>query len=382
MNKIVITIFLIIITFKTEAQSSVLQLSDSLMANGNFSKAITLLEDNATEHTNYRLAKAYNAIGNYDKSLENFSRAVENNNQNSQLQYEYAKLLSKVKKNREAVIIFNTLKAKDSTNPNYHYELGVVLERLSQETDAQNCFKKAFRIDSAHQKAIYKLSRHSLKNKAFERLDTLLTVGLNSYPKNAALISLKAQSLFLQNDYTKAIVWFENLLALGDKSQFVFEKLCHAYKKELEYEKAIECMEQALLFEPKNTENLFKLGSLYQLINDYKKAEKYIKQALELQDLPLDREYSKLATVYNRLEKPQQALIYFKKALKENPKNESAKFFIVLTKASYYKDLQSKIELFENYIEKNPESNYITQAKWELKKLTKERFLKVEEQKN
>jgi len=77
-----------------------------------------------------------------------------------------------------------------------------------------------------------------------------------------------------------------------------------------------------------------------------------------------------------------QALIYFKKALKENPKNESAKFFIVLTKASYYKDLQSKIELFENYIEKNPESNYITQAKWELKKLTKERFLKVEEQKN
>jgi len=382
MNKIVIIIFLIIITFKTEAQSSVLQLSDSLMANGNFSKAITLLEDNATEHTNYRLAKAYNAIGNYDKSLENFSRAVENNNQNSQLQYEYAKLLSKVKKNREAVIIFNTLKAKDSTNPNYHYELGVVLERLSQETDAQNCFKKAFRIDSTHQKAIYKLSRHSLKNKAFERLDTLLTVGLNSYPKNAALISLKAQSLFLQNDYTKAIVWFENLLALGDKSQFVFEKLSHAYKKELEYEKAIECMEQALLFEPKNTENLYKLGSLYQLINDYKKAEKYIKQALELQDLPLDREYSKLATVYNRLEKPQQALIYFKKALKENPKNESAKFFIVLTKASYYKDLQSKIELFENYIEKNPESNYITQAKWELKKLTKERFLKVEEQKN
>lgn len=142
MNKIVITIFLIIITFKTEAQSSVLQVSDSLMANGNFSKAIALLENNATEHTNYRLAKAYYAIGNFDKSLENFSRAVENNNQNSQLQYEYAKLLSKVKKNREAVIIFNTLKAKDSTNPNYHYELGVVLERLSQETDAQNWFKR------------------------------------------------------------------------------------------------------------------------------------------------------------------------------------------------------------------------------------------------
>ncbi|WP_034062524.1 tetratricopeptide repeat protein [Lacinutrix jangbogonensis] len=377
----ILTLLLILISFKTEAQSSVLNVSDSLMANGNFSKAITLLESNATENTSYRLARAYNAIGNYDKAIVNYKIALDNNNENTLLQYEYGKLLSKVKMNEDAVAIFNKLKARDSTNPNYYYELGVVLERLKQIEEAQNNFKTAYKLDNAHQKAIYKLAKHSLKNKKFERLDSLIIVGLKSYPKNAALTSLKAQSLFLLGDYTPAIVWFEKLLALGEKSQFVFEKLSFAYKKDLEYERAIEYLELALLLEPKNTNNLYRLGSLYQLINDYINAEKYIKRSLELQDLPLDNEYAKLATVYNRLQKPQVAVKYLKMALKENPENESAKFFLVATKVSYYKELQSKIDLFESFIKKNPESDYVTFAKWELTKLKKEAFLKDEEKK-
>lgn len=378
MIKIVTTIFLLIVLFKTEAQSSVLNVSDSLMANGNFSKAIILLENSNTENTSYRLAKAYNAIGNYDKAIISYKKAIENNKGNGLLQYEYGKLLSKVKKNEEAVSIFKKLKAIDSTNANYNYELGVVLERLQQTENAQNNFKEAYKLDNSHQKAIYKLAKHSLKNKEYERLDTLITIGLNSYPKNAGLTNLKAQSLFLLKDYTKAITWFEKLIELGENSQYIFEKLSFAYKKDLEYEKAIECLEKALLFEPKNAENLFKLGSLYQLINDYEKAEELIKQSIKLQDIPLDNQYIKLATIYNRLEKPQVAVTYFKKALKENPNNESAKFYILVAKASFYKDYQSRVNLFDTFIKNNPDSNYVTIARWELKKLKKEQFLKTE----
>lgn len=382
MIKSLTTALLILVIFKTEAQSSVLNVSDSLMANGNFSKAIKLLENSTTENLNYRLAKAYNAIGNYDKAIENYKKAIEINTKNTLLQYQYGKLLSKVKNNKEAVSIFNKLKEKDSTNPNYHYELGIVLERLKQTEAAQDNFKTAYTLDNTHQKAIYKLARHSLVKKEFERLNNLITVGLNSYPKNAALISLKAQSLYLLRHYNQAIIWFEKLIALGEKSQFVLEKLSYAYTKELEYEKAIQCLEQALLFEPKNVENLYKLGSLYQLINDYKNAEKHIKQSLELQDITLDHQYIKLATVYNRLKKPQTAVKYFNKALKENPNNESATFFLLVTKASYYKDYQSKIDLFEAFIKNNPESKFVTLAKWELKKIEKEQFLKAEDKKN
>ena len=378
MRNFLITL-LILITFKTEAQSSVLKVSDSLMANGNFSKAIALLENSNIQNRAYKLAKAYNAIGNYDKAIVNYRKAVESNKENNLLQYEYAKILSKVKKNEAAVLIFKKLKKIDSTNPNYNYELGVVLERLKQTEEAQNNFRRTYKLDKTHQKVIYKLAKYSLKNKEYERLDTLITVGLNSYPQNAALTSLKAQSLYLLKDYTKAIVWFEKLLELGEQSQFVFEKLSYAYKKDLEYEKAIKNLEKALIFRPNNAENLYKLGGLYQLINDYDNAEKYIKLSIQLQDVPLDNQYTKLATVYNRLQKPQEALVYFKKALKENPNNESAKFYTITTKLSFYKDLQSKIDLLETYIKNNPKSNYAAIAKWELSKLKKEQFLEVED---
>ncbi|WP_152971394.1 tetratricopeptide repeat protein [Lacinutrix algicola] len=171
-------------------------------------------------------------------------------------------------------------------------------------------------------------------------------------------------------------------MKLGDRSQFVFEKLSFAYRKDLEYKKAIENMEQALLFDSKDAENLYRLGGLYQLVKDYKNAEKYIKLSLEIRDVPLDNEYRKLATIYNRLEKPQIAVKYFKKALKENPDDEFAKFYLVTTKASYYKDMQSKIELFNVYIKNNPESMFVEYAKRERLKLKQEAFLKVEEHKD
>lgn len=382
MIKALTSLFFIAALFKAEAQSSVLTVSDSLMANGNFSKAIKLLENSAIENTNYRLAKAYNAIGNYDKAIANFKKAIANNTANPLLQYQYGKLLSKVKMNTEAVSIFKRLIATDSTNANYNYELGIVLERLNQKEAAQNSFKIAYKIDSTHQKAIYKLAKHSLINKQYNRLDTLITVGLQSYPNNAALISLKAQSLFLLSEYKNAKTWFKRLLELGEKSPFIYEKLSRCYEKEINYEKAITYLEQALLLEPKNAENLYRLGSLYQLINDYKTAEKHIKKALEIQDVPLDAQYIKLASIYNRLEQPQKAIAHFKKALKENPENQSVPFFLAVSKAKYYKDYQSKIDVFTAFIKNNPKNVYIKLAEYELTKLKKERFLKVEAQKN
>jgi len=378
MIKILITL-LLLLTFKTEAQSSVLKVSDSLMANGNFSKAIELLEKANEENTSHKLAKAYNAIGNYDKAISNYKAAITNTPKNTLLQYEFGKLLSKTKKNEAAVAVFNKLKEIDKTNPNYHYELGVVLERLKQVKEAENSYKEAYKLDSKHQKAIVKLAKQSLKKKGFERLDTLIAVGLNSYAKNAALISLKAQSMYAQRKYTKAIVWFEKLLDLGQKSQFIYEKLSFACEKDIAYEKAIEYIKQALLYNPKNAGNIYRLGSLYYSINDFENAEKNIKLSLELQDEPLDMEYSMLASIYNRMKKPQEAVKYYKKALKENPNSDQVKFFLVYTKASYYKDLQSKIDLYDTFIKNNPKSKLIEFAKMERSKLKTEQFMKVED---
>ncbi|WAC01327.1 tetratricopeptide repeat protein [Lacinutrix neustonica] len=73
--KFLILVFIVIV--KAEAQSSVLSIGDSLMAYGNYTKAIHLPETYSDQNeVFYKLAKAYQAIGNYDQALANYGHAV------------------------------------------------------------------------------------------------------------------------------------------------------------------------------------------------------------------------------------------------------------------------------------------------------------------
>jgi tetratricopeptide (TPR) repeat protein len=372
-------ILLVLIIFKTEAQSSVLTIGDSLLAYGNYTKAITVLQAHGNQNeVYYKLAKAYHAIGNYDAAVANYDKALDSGQDNNILAYEYGRLLGKTKHYKKASELFRVLLDVDPLNSNYHYELGVNLAAIDKEQEAQEYFEKTFVIDSTHQKAIYRLARFQLKKGQHEAVIRLVDVGLKSYPKNTLLISLKAQSFYNSMYFNQAIVWFEKLIALGERSSFVFEKLSIAYASELEYEKAISNLEEVLKLDAKNVANLYKLGDLYFKAEDYVNAEKYIKYALELQDTPLDKEYNRLASIYNYLKRPEEAVAYYKKALKENPKNENTRFSLVITKDSYYKDIEARIKLYEAYLKAYPDSHYTKWAEYALTRLKTEKFMSAE----
>ncbi|WP_044402066.1 lipopolysaccharide assembly protein LapB [Lacinutrix sp. Hel_I_90] len=376
-NKFLVLVLVII--FKAEAQSSVLTIGDSLLAYGNYAKAITILQTHSNQNeVYYKLAKAYHAIGHYDAALTHYDKALDSDQDNRLLAYDYGKLLGKTKQYRKASKLFRVLVNADSLNSNYHYELGVNLDAIDEEQAAQEHFEKAFIIDSTHQKAIYRLARFQLKKGQHEAVIRLVDVGLKSYPRNTLLISLKAQSFYNSMYFNQAIVWFEKLIALGERSSFIYEKLSVAYARELEYEKAISNLEEVLKLEPKNASNVYKLGDLYFKAEDYVNAEKYIKYALELQDTPLDKEYNRLASIYNYLKRPEEAVAYYKKALKENPENENTRFSLVITKDSYYKDIEARIKLYEAYLKTDPGSQYTKWAEDALTRLKTEKFMSDE----
>lgn len=396
--RVIFLILVLLFSCKTEAQSSVLQIADSLYANGNYTKAITTYEAHDEQEDVYvKLAKAYMAIGNYDRAILNYKLATEAYPEQTLIKYEYAKLLAKTKKRKEATKLFKELINIDALNPNYHYELGLVLEQLKDSNEAnkldtitkkvknrdkaQQHYLKAYKLDKTHQKAIFKLAKYQLIKRNYEASRKYIDVGLNTYKNNVALISLKAQGYYLQQKYEKAIVLFEKLLSLGESSKFIYEKLSDSYKEEYEFDKAISNLKLALKFNTEDTRNLYLLGLLYEKVKDYKKAEKYISLSIKLEDYPLDREYTDLARVYNYLKQPEKAIKAYKKALKENPDNMYAKFLIVHTRADYYKDTESKIKLYEDFIEHNPKSPFVRMAKQKASKLKEEQFLNAEEKK-
>jgi len=372
--KLIVGFLCCVLAFHLNAQN-LNEKANELYANGNFSKAIATykmlpeLDDVYDE-----IAKAYVAIGNYGEALVNYEKATTVNPEDLLLQYEYAKLLSKTKKYNKANQLFLNLIASDSLNPNYYYELGVVLEK-QKDTAALQKFIKTFRLDDTHQKAIFKIAKQHLKKRNFMESHSYIDRGLESYENNVELISLKAQTYYHQEYYTHAVVWFKKLLGLGEKSEFIHEKLSLSYAQNSDYEEAIYHRKQALKYSPNDANAIFTIGSYYQSLNNFEMAENYITMALLLKDLPLSNEYQRLGIIYNRQKKYDLAIKAFQKSIKEDPVNIMSEFYLLRTKDEYYADTDSKIKLYEQFIEKHKKSPFLGYVKGRLKELKEEKFL-------
>lgn len=377
MKQIIEVIFTLIL-INSQAQTSVLKSADSLYARGNYAKAIEIYKTHQPIEAVYgEMAKAYMAIGNFDEASAHYELAVKAQPHNDLITFEYAKLLSRFNKTDNALAIFNDLSQKDESNPNYHYEIGLLLEK-KMDTTAYHQFLKAYELDATHQKAIFRIARYYLVNNKNETSLKFINKGLESYANNVELINLKALNYYYMEDYIACAKWFERLIQLGESSQFIHEKLSFCYAQDSEYQKAIEQGELALKFNPNNATNLYIQGQLYERIRDYPNAEKYLIMALKIMDEPLDVEYTELARVYNLQKKYKEGIETLQKAIKENPSSIISQFYLAAAKEKYYADYDSKIKVYEAFIEKYPKSHYVSLAEMRLKQLKEEQFMKQE----
>lgn len=372
--KFIFIICLVALSYITYGQNSK-ERADALYANGNYTKAISVYKslDNLSEVYD-DIAKSYIAIGNYGEGLAYYKKAIDVNREDALLKYDYAKLLSKTKRYLEANVHFRELIVQDSLNPNYHYELGVVLEKL-RDTTALNAFIKAYNLDQTHQKAIFKIAKYHLIKRKFEDVHKFVDKGLVTYEQNVELISLKAQAYYHQDYHRKAIEWFKKILGLGEASEFIHEKLSLSFAQYSDYEDAIYHRKEALKYNPYNSDAMYVIGTYYGHLKNFEMAEEYITKALKIKDVSLSHEYQYLGTVYNRQKKYEKAIKAFQKSLKEDPKNIMSEFFLIRTKDEFYADLDAKIKLYEDYLKRKEESPFKIFAKKRLKELKEEKFI-------
>jgi tetratricopeptide (TPR) repeat protein len=369
----------VLVGFNCDAQPAVLNTADSLYSNGNYSKAIDTYKTYSNQdEVSAKIAKAYVAIGTYDSALVYYKLAAETEPKNGLVLYEYARLLSKTKNFEASIEVFDNLMNIDYRNPNYHYEMGLALERM-KDTTALNRFRSAYDLDQTHQKAIYKIAKHFLIKRKHETSHRYIDKGLDSYENNVELISLKAQNYYYQDDNHNARAWFEKLIAMGESSEFIHTKLSMLHAEFSDYELAIEQRKLVLKYNAYSSESMLLIGSYYNRLKDYKSAEKYIRQSLDLKDVPLDYEYQLLGTVLNRQDKHKEAIEAFQISLNENPDNISSEFYILSTKDKYYADVDSKIKLYEDFRDKYPETFYAKFVSRRIKELKEEKFINAED---
>ena len=145
---------------KVGAQSSTLAVSDSLYAVGNYTLAINEYAKESSYIAQLQIARAYNAIGNYDKALVQYENIVQKNKSQELAKYELGRLYLKLKKYDLAKSVFSQLTENNNPNPEYFYYLGESLKELNLMPEGLVAYKQSVKLDSTHLRSIFQLGKY------------------------------------------------------------------------------------------------------------------------------------------------------------------------------------------------------------------------------
>ncbi|MFC4636640.1 tetratricopeptide repeat protein [Dokdonia ponticola] len=394
MKKYLLLIFLNMIIFKAEAQSSALTVADSLYAVGSYTKAIKNYQkvSNPESPVTLQIARSYKGLGNSKAALENYKKFLLQHTNQPIAATEYGRLLINRGDYFTADSIFSGLATAYPDNPEYFYQRGRAIKQLEKKGDSiwkkkatlksEDVFSKAVQLDSTHQKALYQLGLHYLGQRDYPIVDKICFKALDIDPENVEMVNILAQNYYLRGWFDESVIWFEKLIALGQSSPFIHNNLGVSYHKTNKYKKAID---QYLILVGIDEEDYglhHKLAELYGLTRDIEKAEYHAKQALYFKDLPLDDIYMTLGRAYQINKKFENAIGQYQKALKIDPTLIRAEYDIVVCADNYYEDKKEVVKLYERFLEKHKDSKdrlsvfYATMTERRLSQLKQELFLK------
>ncbi len=344
---------LFLAALKAGAQTSALSISDSLYTVGNYSEAISTLQEisPATEAVDLRLARAYQAKGEHKEAKRYYEKLLLKNEEKVLPLLEYAGLLEKTGELKKADSVLTGLIRRYPKNSSFHYRLGLVKEK-NKDSSALNSYYITVLLSPSHQQALFKIAKNALRNAKFPTSEKYALQGLEHHPASPGFLSLLAQTYYHQARYELAARNFSSLLELGEESEFIYSSLGKSLYHLRNYDKAIEAFLEALRYEQNEAENHFSLGKLYALTGELDKSEEHLLKSILLKTPILDSEYLSLALTYKEKKDYKNTLKYLDRALEENPDNERALFERAIAADNYYEDLQTKIDFYGEYLEK------------------------------
>ncbi len=355
-NKWVVRLFLIIalgVVVKAEAQSSALAVADSLYNLGDYSNAIKKYEHiiPADQYTLLQIARSHKAKGTYNNALIYYDKAIAEYPAFASTQLEYAKLLTTTRKFNKADSVYSILVSKQPENPNFQYRLGLVKKNL-QDSTAIIYFKRAFKLDSTHQKSCSEIAKYYLKKRKYNDVEDIANMGLRSYEENAELINILGQNYLLREYYSEAIPYFEKLLRLNHKNEYIYASLGLCYTKNYDFEKAVIHYKKALEYNDEIYIRHIRLAENYVKLEKYDKAIENYKAAKALREFPVEEDLLNIAMTYRHQEQWENAIKYAKMALKENPNYIRAQYQLATFADAYYKDPQIKLDYYNLFKKK------------------------------
>ena len=415
MKKNLTLLLLLILVLKTEAQSSVFNLVDSLLLNGNYEKALILLEN--TEPKTFsvyeKTAGIYHTIGSDTKALANLQKAIKIDSSKAvkmklaQL-YVSSGLISKAIETYETIIkkdtsnllaannlgklylaqnkavkaeeIYRFLKQKDSLNPNYPFQIAEALLAQNKKLAMGQSYLDAYKLDTLSLKSMYELAKFFKSLQIRDSSMLFIEKGLKIDSLNINFLQLKANELYFSKQYNEAINSLKKLDSLNFKSAATYEMFGMCYYNLKDFELAEIHFKNALKLDRENPKIYYRLATLYYDQKKYEVAKLYLSQSITKAKPDLDKQYFLFGIIEKETENFTRAIYYFDEAYKNNRDNYKALFELGTTSDMYFEDKKIAYKHYSNYIKifENKDVVMTNYAKQRIQEIKKELFIEGE----
>jgi len=415
MKKIFIVISLIFTVLKTEAQSSVFVVVDSLLVEGNYQKALTLLENTVpktflifektasiyqsvgnenkalhflnkaleienSETAKVKLAQLYLAIGLTSKSIETYEYLIEKDTSNLLAANSLGKLYLSLNQAEKAEKIYRYLMKMDTVNPNYPYQLAESLEKQNKHLEMGQSYLDAYKLDTLHLKSIFGLAKFFKALNFKDSTSLFIDKGLKIDSNNINFNQLKANELYFLKDFNGALTYLKKLDSLNFISIQIYEMFGMCYYNLQDFEQAEIYFRNAIKLDPDNSQILYRLASLYYDKKDNKMATFYLHRSISSVKPDVDKQYYLLGVISKEENNLKAAIDNFEKSYQNNYINYKALFELSVTSDIYYDDKKIALKKFQQFVAKfkSKDETMTAYAEGRIKEIKKQYFLKGE----
>jgi len=411
MKKVIILLILIGCINKTEAQSSVFKVVDSLLLKGNYQQALKLLEtDESNAQFLEKSANIYQTIGDFNKSISCYKRAIEIN-ESEKLKVKLAntfnlsgnrreaiklyqhilekdssnllaanslgKLYLRAAKAKKAEKIYRFLLNKDTINPNYSYQIGQAFKLQNKPFKMGQSYLDAFNKDTLHVKSIYELAKFFKKLKIRDSSNLFIEKGLNIDSLNVNFLQLKTNSLYFKKQFKDALKHLYLLDSLNYRTLHTYEMFGMSYVNLKQLDSAEVYFKKGLKIEQHNPKLLYRLAAISYERKNIRKAEIYLMQAIAMNKPEVDKHFMLLGIMAKEKNELKQAIRCFEEAYKNNYRNRNALFELAMACEKFYEDKKIALRHYEKFVERsfNSEDELIVYAKERIKLIRKQYFI-------
>lgn len=309
------------------------------------------------------LAQLYSIIGFLDKSTSTYEQIISLDSLNSFALINLAKSYLDANRIYDAKKIYYALFFGDSLNSYYHRQLAYTFQKENKIDTALYHYKRSFKLNNADIFTVSNLAKIYYQKELPDSAIALIDKGLEVFHNNTQLLKLKSDIYFSLRNYSGAVNAIVRLIANGDESAQLYQRLGICYyqiavenfvgeAQEQKLESAIEALNKSTAMDSTQSLTELYLGMTLKELERNKDALIHFGKSLDLiYPKYTSAIYTNMAIANNRIGNHAEAIRNFKSAMKFDKSNPNYFYYLASTYDQYYSDKTVPLLYYQLFVE-------------------------------